>query len=342
MLGSCDEPLSSAYDLTMFDLDGVVYISGHAVPGAPEAIAAVRDSGARVAFITNNASRPPDAVAENLVRLGVQAWEDDIVTSAQAAARLLASRLPPESRVLMLGAEGLARALVEEALVPVRDSRDKESVQAIVTGYGPDVVWRDVMRAAVLIRDGLWWVASNTDLTLPTSFGTAPGHGVMVRMLREFSGVDPVVAGKPARPLFDETLRRVGGRRPLMVGDRLDTDIEGAFNAQLDSLLVLTGVTGLPELIAATPHQRPTYLSVGLTGLLRTHAAVSAVDGRATAGGWTVSSDAGRLSVRGAGAPDDWWRAVAVVAWDHLDRTGTLIDHTGLTPPTAGPQGQEG
>ena len=337
MLGSCDEPLCSAYDLTMFDLDGVVYISGHAVPGAPEAIAAVRDSGARVAFITNNASRPPEAVAENLVRLGVQAWEDDIVTSAQAAARVLAAKLPPESPVLMVGAEGLARALVEEALVPVRDSRDADEVRAVVTGYGPDVIWRDVMKAAVLIRGGLWWVASNTDLTLPTSFGVAPGHGAMVRMLEQFSGVAPEVAGKPARPLFEETLRRVGGQRPLMVGDRLDTDIEGAHNAGVDSLLVMTGVTGLPELVSATPEQRPTYLSTGLTGLLRPHPEVSLEDGSASVGGWSARVNDGRVAVAGAGSPDAWWRAVASVAWTHLDETGSVADHADLVPPEAGP-----
>lgn len=337
MLGSSDEALCSAYDLIMFDLDGVVYISGHAVPGAPEAIATVRDSGARVAFITNNASRTPEAVADNLVRLGVQAWEDDIVTSAQAAARVLAAKLPPESRVLMIGAEGLARALVEEALVPVRDSRDADEVRAVVTGYGPDVVWRDVMRAAVLIRDGLWWVASNTDMTLPTSFGVAPGHGTMVRMLQQFSGVAPEVAGKPARPLFEETLRRVGGQRPLMVGDRLDTDIEGAHHADVDSLLVMTGVTGLPELVAATPELRPTYLAVGLTGLLRPQPAVSIDGTRASVGGWAVEVTDGRLQVTGTGSPDDWWRAVGSSAWAHLDATGSVADHAGLVPPESGP-----
>ncbi|MCB0908900.1 MAG: HAD hydrolase-like protein, partial [Nocardioidaceae bacterium] len=275
--------------------------------------------------------------ADNLVRLGVQAWEDDIVTSAQAAARVLAAKLPPESRVLMLGADGLARALVEEALVPVRDSRDADEVLAVVTGYGPDVVWRDVMRAAVLIRGGLWWVASNTDMTLPTSFGVAPGHGTMVRMLQQFSGVDPEVAGKPARPLFDETLRRVGGRRPLMVGDRLDTDIEGAHDAEVDSLLVMTGVTGLPELVAAPPGLRPTYLAAGLTGLLRPQPAVSVDATRARVGGWSVDVTDGRIQVTGTGSPDDWWRAVGSSAWAHLDTTGSVADHAGLVPPESGP-----
>lgn len=339
MLGSSRDALCTAYDLVMFDLDGVVYVSGKAIDGAPEAIAAVRDSGARVAFITNNASRTPEAVVKNLVRLGVRAWEEDVVTSAQAAARLLAARLPPESRVLMLGAEGLARALVEEALVPVRTADDPDPVVAIVTGYGPDVVWRDVMRAAVLIRDGLWWVASNTDLTLPTSFGTAPGHGVMVRMLQQFSGVEPEVAGKPARPLFDETLRRVGGEHPLMVGDRIDTDIEGAQNAGVDSLLVMTGVTQLAELVAAPPYQRPTYVSAELTGLLKPQPAVEVTGDVTSCGGWQARAYDGRLVVEGDGQPDDWWRVAATASWAHLDRVGTPLDITRVTPLEPGSAG---
>lgn len=332
MLGTSEQPLCAAYDVAMCDLDGVIYVSGAAVPGAPEAIAAIRDSGMRVAFVTNNASRPPESVAKNLVRLGVPAWVEDVVTSAQAAARILAAKLPPESPVLMLGGAGLAKALVEEALVPVPSAEGAPELRAVVTGYGPDVLWRDVMRAAVLIRDGLWWVATNRDLTIPTSFGSAPGHGVMVRMLEQFSGVQPDVAGKPQRHLLDETVRRVAARRPLMVGDRLDTDIEGARNAEVDSLLVLTGVTGLPELVAAPVERRPTYIARDLTGLLKAHSAVDTVDHGAECGGWAAHVHEQRLEVSGAGQPDDWWRAVAVAAWQHLDATGTPVDISSLAP----------
>lgn len=338
MLGSSTTPLCRAYDLAMLDLDGVVYVSGRAVDGAPAAIASARDAGMRLAFVTNNAARTPEAVAENLVHLGVPAWPEDVVTSAQAAARILAARLPPESRVLALGGEGLAKALLEEGLVPVRSAED-DDVAAVVTGYGPEVRWGDLMRAAVRIRDGLWWVASNTDLTLPTSFGPAPGHGVQVRMLSEFTGVTPEVAGKPARPLLDEAIRRVGGRRPLMVGDRLDTDIEGARAAGVASLLVLTGVTGLSELVAADPQHRPTYVASGLTGLLRAHPEPTLSADGADCGGWRAVVAEGRLSVGGRGTPDDWWRAAATAAWAALDRTGTPVDVGSLTdgPDTLAP-----
>jgi glycerol-1-phosphatase len=330
VLGSSDEALCRAYDLAMLDLDGVVYVGGAAVPGAPEHLASAREQGMRLAFITNNASRPPGVVAAHLTELGVEAVDADVVTSAQAAARVLVERFGAGARVVSLGAEGLVAALEEDDLVPV--GVEDEAV-AIVTGYGPQVPWTDIMRAAVRIRDGLPWVASNTDMTFPAAFGVAPGHGVQVQMLRAFTGVDPVVAGKPERPLLDETVRRVGGRRPLMVGDRLDTDIEGARRAGYDSLLVLTGVTGLEDLVAATEELRPTYVAPDLAGLLVAQEAPS-VDGDAyELGGWHGAVDGGRLVVSGSGEPGDWWRVVASAAWAHRDATGETVDLSGVEVP---------
>ena len=128
-------------------------------------------------------------------------------------------------------------------------------MRALCTGYGPEVLWRDIMRAAVLVRDGLPWVASNTDMSIPTDFGIAPGHGVLVDMLSRFSGVTPASGREARATALEETIRRVGGSRPLMVGDRLDTDIEGAHNVGVDSLLVLTGVSGLHDLASALPNR---------------------------------------------------------------------------------------
>jgi hypothetical protein len=156
---------------------------------------------------------------------------------------------------------------------------------------------------------------------------------VLVETLRRFSGVAPEVAGKPARPLFDETVRRCGGERPLMVGDRLDTDIEGAHAAEVDSLLVLTGVTGLAELVAAGPQLRPTYLSTDLTGLDRPHAAPDVSGDEVSLGGWTARVAGGALEVDGEGETDDWWRVTAVAAWRHLDESGTPVRTDGTTAP---------
>ncbi|MBM7506394.1 HAD superfamily hydrolase (TIGR01450 family) [Nocardioides salarius] len=332
MLRGTSEALTERHDLAMLDLDGVVYVDGEAVPRAAESISSAREAGMRVAFITNNASRTPTTVAEHLCRLGVRADAADVVTSAQAAARVLVEELGEGARVVLLGAEGLDEAVRAVGLEPVGVEDD---AAAVVTGYGPDVRWREVMRAAVRIRDGLWWVASNTDLSIPTAYGTAPGHGVLVETLQRFSGVDPVVAGKPARPLLDETVRRVGGQRPLMVGDRLDTDIEGAVATGVEALLVLTGVTDLAALLSARAQERPTYLHLDLRGLLEPHPEV-VVDGTgAICGGWTARVDDGRLVVQGQGDETDWWRSAAVAGWAHLDATGDVASTGDLVgPPT--------
>jgi len=335
VLGSCEEPLARVYDVALLDLDGVVYVGDEPVPEAASAIEAARAAGQRIAFITNNASRSPAKVAEKIRRTGVPADPAEVVTSAQAAARVLRERHGAGARIVTLGAAGLRDALTAAGLEPV--GVDDADAVSLVTGYGPDVLWRDVMRAAVRVRDGLPWVASNTDETIPTAFGIAPGHGVMVRMLSDFTEVSPVVAGKPERPLFDETLTRTGARRPLMVGDRLDTDIEGATHAGIDSLLVMTGVTGLPDLVAAAPRLRPTYLAADLRGLLAPHAAPTANGQAWEAGGWTATVADGRLTTAGTGDPSDWWRCVAAAAWSALDDAGTVVDVSGVRPPEAAP-----
>ncbi len=149
-----------------------------------------------IAFVTNNASRTPASVAANLTKMGIAATSEDIVTSAQAAARVLRERFGEGARIVFLGATGLEEALIAEGLVPVGVSDD--DAVALCTGYGPDVLWRDIMRAAVRVRNGLPWVASNTDMSIPTNFGIAPGHGVLVDMLSRFAEVVPRSLASPS------------------------------------------------------------------------------------------------------------------------------------------------
>lgn len=335
MLKVSEVPLLERYDLTMFDLDGVVYVSGRAIDGVAVRLQRVRDAGVHLAFVTNNASRTPEKVAANLVKLGVAATAGDVVTSAQAAARVVRDTFGAGSSVLLLGGSGLEAALAAEGLTVTAEP--SEAV-AVVSGYGPDVLWKDIMRAASLIRDGLPYVASNTDLTIPTDYGLAPGHGVLVRTISDFAGVEPVVAGKPARPLMDETIRRVGGDRPLMVGDRLDTDIEGAHTVGVDSMLVMTGVTHLAELVAATPELRPTYIAPDLEGLFTRHPVPTQDESGAKLGGWHGFVEDGVLVVQGEGSEGDWWRVVAVAGWGALDATGSAADVSALQPPHADDQ----
>jgi HAD superfamily hydrolase (TIGR01450 family) len=314
----------------MLDLDGVVYIGGDAVPQAAEHLAAAREAGMKLGFVTNNAARPPRTVAEHLTGLGVPAEPTDVVTAAQAAARLLADQLPEGAAVFVIGGDGLFEALVERELRPVQCI--DEEPEAVVSGFHPDLRWSTVIDGAILVRRGLPWVAANTDRSVPTPHGAGPGNGVLVGVVGEFAGREPQVAGKPRRPLFQETLRRIGGARPLVVGDRLDTDIEGAVNADYDSLLVMTGVSGLAELVAAPRGARPTYVSATLAGLLQPQPfPTSGPPWRL--GGWEGSVTDGTLTARGDGALDDWWRVVATASWAWSDDSGEVPAIEGLAVP---------
>ena len=332
MLKDCTTALWVGYDLAMLDLDGVVYVGAHAVPGAPEHLESARDAGMHLAYVTNNASRPPSVVAEHLRELGIPAADDDVVTSAQAAARLVAQQVPPGSAVFVIGGAGLFEALTELDLKPVQ-TYDQEPV-AVVSGYHPDLLWRTVIDGSILVRRGLPWVASNMDMTVPTPEGLGPGNGVLVTAVASYAGREPLVAGKPMSPLFEETRLRVGGDRPLVVGDRLDTDIAGAAATGLDSLLVMTGVTGLEELAGAEGDLRPTYITADLSGLGRVQPVPLADDaGGFRLNGWRGTVDDGALAVSGEGSVDDWWRVAAMTAWRHLDTTGYPVDVSGVHPP---------
>ncbi len=339
MLKECRSALCDEYDLAMLDLDGVVYIGSEAVAGAPGHLEAASSAGMRLAYITNNASRPPSVVGEPLRALAVAAEDEDVVSSAQAAARLVAERVPEGARVFVIGGAGLFEALSEHGLTAVQSITEEPA--AVVSGYGPDLMWKTVIDGAILVKRGLPWVASNLDLTVPTVHGLGPGNGVLVDAVARYAGREPLVAGKPQQPLFEETIRRVGGDRPLVVGDRLDTDIEGAVNSGLDSLLVMTGVTGLDELVGAGAHLRPTYISADLGGLVAPHPVPAVREGYAL-NGWSAGVEDGALVVRGGGSLDDWWRVVASVAWDHLDTHGQPVAvASSVTPGSVGPPARQ-
>ncbi|MGA5436785.1 HAD hydrolase-like protein [Streptomyces cellulosae] len=308
------QALSEAYDTALLDLDGVVYAGGEAIDHAVPSLAAARDGGMRLAYVTNNALRTPDAVAAHLTELGIPAQAGDVITSAQAVARLIADQVPQGSRVLVVGGEGLRVALRERGLVPVESADDDPA--AVVQGYGgPELPWGRFAEASYAVARGVPWFASNTDLTIPSGRGIAPGNGAAVEVVRIATGAEPQVAGKPLPPMHRETILRTGAERPLVVGDRLDTDIEGAFNGGVDSLLVLTGVTDGAQLLSAPPHHRPTYVDADLRGLLTGQPEVVEEGGAFRCGGWTAAAGAGRLELEGDGAPLDGLRALCAAAW---------------------------
>jgi glycerol 3-phosphatase-2 len=312
-------PLPAVYDCAMLDLDGVVYRGGTAIDGVSDLLERVRNAGMKLAFVTNNAARTPEAVAAQLRELGVQAETTDVVTSAQAAAREVSTRVEKGSAVLVVGGEGLDVALRELGLRPVHSAADSPS--AVVQGFHPDVGWRQLAEASYVVTSGVPWVASNLDLTIPTADGIAPGNGTLVGAVASAVGHAPdVVAGKPHRPLFDETITRIGAEHPIVVGDRLDTDIEGANTCGAHSLLVMTGVTDLAALCRAGAEQRPTYVAWTLGGLLAEHAAPARREDSWQLGGWSVTVHDAALEVETTGADRNaGLRAVVSAAWSWYD-----------------------
>jgi len=254
--------LAQEHDCLLLDLDGTVFRGHEATPGAVETLAAVRS---RVLFVTNNASRGPAEVAQHLCAMGFTAKPDDIVTSAQSAARLLQEQLQPGAAVLIVGTDSLAAEVRNVGLKPVRLWSDDPV--AVVQGHSPQTGWADLAEAALAIRGGALWVAANVDKTLPSERGLLPGNGAMVAALRAATDSDPLVAGKPEPTLLTDALARGKFRTPLVVGDRLDTDIAGANAAGLPSLHVLSGVSTAADTVRADVGQRPNYIAQDLRSL---------------------------------------------------------------------------
>ena len=297
--------LADGYDLVILDLDGVVYLGTEPVPGAVDAVNRLRERGTALVFATNNAARRPDEVATALGGLGIPAGPDEVLTSPQAAAALLADRLAPGSAVLVVGTDALSTEVAGVGLTPV--SRAGERPAAMVQGYGPRVGWPELAEACVAIRSGALWVATNRDRTLPSPRGPLPGNGALIAVLTTALGREPdEVVGKPAPTLFRRAAQRAGASRPLVVGDRLDTDIEGAVRAGMDSLLVLTGVTTPAELFAAPPDRRPTHVAPDLTALFTVDSGPD---------GWRVRHRGTVLELAGTGTPAGALTALCAAAW---------------------------
>lgn len=329
-LGATNQPLSTIHDLAMLDLDGVVYRGPDPIDGVAESLATARGNGLRLAYITNNASRTAKQVADKLRSMDLPEVADhDVVTSAQALAHVMAEALPSGSAILLVGGEGLRVPLEERGFTCVESLDD--SPVAVAQGFHADLGWHQLAEASYAIQAGLPWYASNTDLTVPTARGIAPGNGSLVQAIRYATGAEPIIAGKPERALFDETIERVGGERPLMIGDRLDTDIDGAINAGIDSLAVLTGVSTLREIIDASPGHRPTYVSADLRGLNEAHPEVTVDGDTARCGDSSAELVDGTIVVRaGEARATPTLRAVVGLAWHVRDRSdiGVTLDGT--------------
>lgn len=327
------DALAAVYDAMLFDLDGTVYHGPRAIPGVAEAIRELRGRGTAVRFVTNNASKAPGDVAGTLRGMDIDAEVAEVSTSAQAAAKVLGDQLPSGATVLVVGAPALEAEVEVVGLRPVREASD--DVAAVVQGHWAETGWKHLAEGCLAIRAGALWVACNVDATLPTERGELPGNGSMVAALKAATGAEPVVAGKPAAPLFHTAAE--GTNKPLAVGDRLDTDIAGAVTAGLDSLLVLTGVATPATLLAAIPGERPTYLAADLEAL--TQPADDLLAGPRK--GWQIDVDGTALMVSGKGSTNAYelLRALCHEAWQsgitdvrpQDDQAATALAELGLT-----------
>ncbi|NYH81025.1 HAD superfamily hydrolase (TIGR01450 family) [Actinopolyspora biskrensis] len=289
------QALDEEHDALLLDLDGTLYRGGTAVAGAEAAVSRVRASGGTVRYVTNNASKPSEAVVEKLNSLSIPATNAEVSTSAQAGAALLAERFGRGDSVLVLGTAALADELAALGLRPVRDVASGPS--AVLQGHSESTTWSDLAEACLALRAGADWVACNRDATLPTERGQLPGNGALVYALEMATGRSPEVAGKPERPLLDRAAVSAGAADPLFVGDRLETDIAGARRAGMASLLVLTGVSGPLDLLAAPEQARPDFVAADLTAL-SAPAEESAVTEQSA---WNVEAGAAELTLTAVG-----------------------------------------
>jgi HAD superfamily hydrolase (TIGR01450 family) len=323
LFGRRSAPATSAtpldgVDVVLADLDGVVYAGPGALPHAVDSLTRARE-GRSLAYITNNAARTDASVAAHLSQLGLPTEASDVVTSPQAAMRLLTGRIAPGSTVLVVGGEGLVSEVVKAGFAVTRSADDAPA--AVVQGFAPEVGWTQLAEAAFALKvpeeeGGIPWIATNTDWTIPQARGIAPGNGTLVSAVHTAIGRLATVAGKPEVPIFEEAVARFGARHPLFLGDRLDTDILGANRAGIASALVLTGIDRPKHVLAAPAGSQPTFILGDLRELHEPYPAVTVQDGVATVRNAAVAIEGADVRIIAEGdRPIDLLRAGAAAIW---------------------------
>ena len=320
--------LIDAYDAVFFDLDGVIYLGPLAVDGATGALAGLVELDKKLMFVTNNAARSAHVVIDQLNSLGFHADDHTVLTSAQVAVTHIAGELPKGARVLVSGSASLAELVAQAGLVPVQTAA--ENPDAVVQGYDPAMTWPRLDEAALAIQAGARWYATNDDASRPTERGLVPGAGGAIAVIAGTVGGQPTIFGKPFRPMLAEAIRRTGAERPIFVGDRIDTDIVGAVNAGIDSLMVFTGAHGKADLVATGPGERPTHIGADVRALLEPPRKVELEPAHARCREQVAFADAGTVRLESAPTTldtqlDALW-AITQLMWDDpaLDCTAAL------------------
>ena len=247
----------------LVDMDGVLYRGDQVLPGASELFPALRALGIGFVLITNNSSRTQEQYEQKLQRMGVPVRGEEVLTSGQATALYLARDHPPGTRVFVIGMDGLVQPLRAQGYILT----DQEP-EVVVVGFDSALTYDKLVTAHRAIRRGARYVGTNPDPTLPTPDGDVPGSGSFHCLLSTSTGVRPTIVGKPHPPLFEMGLARLGTRpeETAIVGDRLDTDIQGGRNVGLVTMLVLSGSTTIEQVAQA--EQKPDYVFPGLPDLI--------------------------------------------------------------------------
>ncbi|PJF40406.1 MAG: HAD-IIA family hydrolase [Chloroflexi bacterium] len=228
------------------DMDGVLWRGDEMLPGTPDLFAMLREREIPFVLATNNSAKTPAQYIDKLAGMGIHAIvESQIITSGTATVAYLQAQLGPGARVHVLGGDGLRHIIDEGGFLLVNEDAD-----AVVVGIDTHLTYDKLKRATLLIRDGAEFIGTNPDVTFPAPEGLVPGAGSIIAAVQTATDRQPIIIGKPHRPMFKAALDLLGTspETTVMLGDRLGTDIAGAQNAGLKSILLFTGVNTWQEL----------------------------------------------------------------------------------------------
>lgn len=243
-------PLLAGYDNVVLDLDGCVWVGSACTRGAPEAIAALRDAGKKLAFLTNDSRHSPEEYVRKLWSLGVKASLEEVVTVGATIQYLLADR-SAGAGVYVIGAPALFRHVADAGQRILNGTERAAQADLVVVAGHDDLHFRELAVAVQAVLGGAEMIAADRDPTFPSEYGPLPGSGAIVAALEYATGRTARVIGKPEPQIFRAALDRFGGGRTLVVGDRLDSDLQGAAGVGLEAAIVLTGVTSHTEALTA-------------------------------------------------------------------------------------------
>lgn len=266
MFGKKSAAVWGEYDTLLCDLDGVIYEGKNAIVDSVATINKFVSQGVSVGYVTNNSSRKPETIADQLAGFGIETKAENVISSAKTGVDILATLIPAGAKVLVVGGEGLRSRVLEAGFELVLNSDEKP--EGVIQGFDPSVAWTDLAEASYSIANGAKWVATNQDWTIPREKGIAPGNGTLVSAVHTAVGQLPIVAGKPEPAIYKTAFEHFGSKKAIFIGDRIDTDIRGANRAEIDSVLVMTGITSRKEALGLKQEDRPGFIIETMAELL--------------------------------------------------------------------------